>query len=129
MSSLRGGGGRLLYDGDCGFCTRTVRWAQRRVQPDVCFQDFRITDLGGLGVSYARLEREMVLARPDGAVLGGARAATALLSAGRWPWPVLGVVLRLPGVRALADAGYRAVAANRQRLPTGSAACSLQRHE
>lgn len=57
---------------------------------------------------------------PDGARYRGAGAAWAALAV---IWPVVGDLLlafyHLPGIRALQDAAYRWVAANRYRFPSG----------
>ncbi|AXE24619.1 DUF393 domain-containing protein [Streptomyces globosus] len=117
----------LVYDGDCGFCTTSARFAERRVRPRCDVVPWQSADLGALGVSRDRAAYEVLWVTPSGAVHGGARAvAKALLSAGG-AWPVLGGVLGLPGVRRAADAVYRVVAANRYRLPGGTAACALPR--
>jgi predicted DCC family thiol-disulfide oxidoreductase YuxK len=53
------------------------------------------------------------------------------MAGGTLPWRITGGVLRAPGVRALAASVYRRVAANRYRMPGGTAACqipSAQRH-
>ena len=50
--------------------------------------------------------------------------AAALRAAGPG-WALLGRLLQLPLVRVLADRVYRVLAANRMRLPGGTAACAL----
>ncbi|MEV4193631.1 thiol-disulfide oxidoreductase DCC family protein [Streptomyces toxytricini] len=117
----------LVYDGDCGFCTTSARLAERYVRPRCDVVPWQFADLGALGVSRDRAAYEVLWVTPSGAVHGGARAvAKALLSAGG-AWPVLGGVLGLPGVRRAADGAYRLVAANRYRLPGGTAACAVPR--
>jgi predicted DCC family thiol-disulfide oxidoreductase YuxK len=50
--------------------------------------------------------------------------ARLLVAAGKgWAW--VGKALLAPGLRALAAAVYRLVAANRYRLPGGAPACRL----
>nr|WP_017973371.1 DUF393 domain-containing protein [Actinopolyspora halophila] len=115
----------LVYDGDCGFCTRSVRVAERlpvrtRVVP------WQEADLDGLGVSEQRARREVLFVEhPGGRVHGGAGAVAALLRNCAGPWRFVGGFLAAPGVRACADAVYRAVARNRHRLPGETPACRL----
>ncbi|MEU5833406.1 DUF393 domain-containing protein [Streptomyces diacarni] len=117
----------LLFDGDCGFCTTAVRFGERRVRPrctSLPWQCAEPAELAALGVTPARAAREVLWVTPAGTVHGGAQAvAKALLSAGG-AWPVVGASLTLPPLRWAAAGLYRLVAANRHRLPGGTAACA-----
>jgi predicted DCC family thiol-disulfide oxidoreductase YuxK len=113
----------LLFDGDCGFCTRAANLAER-INPDVAVLAWQRADLPALGVSEA--DAATALQYVSGDRIGGGSDAIAffLLDSGR----LLGLVGRgmlLPGVRAAAQAGYRLVAANRHRLPGGTPACAI----
>lgn len=115
----------LVFDGDCGFCTTSVRFAERYVRPRCAITPWQFTDLEALGVPQERAAYEVLWVTPAGTVYGGAQAvAKALMSAGR-PWPVLGAVLTLPLVRVVAHGVYRLIADNRHRLPGGTAACAV----
>lgn len=114
----------LVYDGDCGFCTRCVRVVERmRVRADIVAWQF--ADLDELGLTQAEASDAVQWVEPDGAVRGGHEAvAAALMNAARLWWPV-GRVMLLPGVSGLAARVYRLVADNRHRLPGGTPACAL----
>ncbi|MFW3170385.1 thiol-disulfide oxidoreductase DCC family protein [Geodermatophilus sp. CPCC 206100] len=115
----------LVYDGDCGFCTRTAGFARRLLGADAEVVAWQAADLAGLGVTAARARHEVLWVPRPGAALGGARAvAAALRAAGGW-WALLGGVLALPPVSWLAAGCYRVVAANRTRLPGGTPACAV----
>ncbi|MEU3607951.1 DUF393 domain-containing protein [Streptomyces sp. NPDC035033] len=117
----------LVYDGDCGFCTTSAEFAERRVRPRCDIVPWQFTDLDALGVTRERAEYEVLWVTPAGAVDGGARAvAKALLSAGG-VWAPLGATLLLPGVRWAARYAYRLVAVHRHRLPGGTPACAAPR--
>ncbi|RRO12781.1 DUF393 domain-containing protein [Saccharopolyspora rhizosphaerae] len=114
----------LVYDGDCGFCTRSVRLAVRlpvrmRVQP------WQEADLAQLGTTEERARHEVLWIDRSGHVSGGAAAVAELLKAARAPWSVLGRIASAPLVRNLADFTYRWVADNRHRLPGTTPACQL----
>lgn len=111
----------LLYDADCGFCTRTATWLGRwlRVAP------LQASDLDALGVDVARAERELPAVLPSGEVRYGAAAFAAALLSGPWFLRPFGRLLDAPGVRGVAGRVYRRVAANRHRLPGGTGACQL----
>jgi predicted DCC family thiol-disulfide oxidoreductase YuxK len=123
----------LLYDGDCAFCSSSVRFAERRLDASRWEAvPFQFADLEALAaftggqVTAARAEREVLWITPDGRVYGGAQAAARLLLRTRRPlWSALGALATLPPVRQAAAVVYRLVAENRQRLPGGTPACAL----
>lgn len=111
--------GTLIFDGDCGFCTRSRNALVRLDRKD----RLRTVPFQRAGVAEAAGVRREDLARAvfwDGGAGGGrywgAEAINAALSA------VLGNSLllrlyRLPGIRQLQDRLYRWVSDNRFRLP------------
>ncbi|MEU1814793.1 DUF393 domain-containing protein [Streptomyces roseifaciens] len=115
----------LVYDGDCGFCTTSVRWAEKYVRPRCDVVAWQFADLAALGVTQRRAEHELLWIAPGGTVYGGAQAVAKLLLSARGGWAVPGAVLTLPPVRQVAHGLYRMVADNRHRMPGGTAACAL----
>ncbi|MER7078773.1 Predicted thiol-disulfide oxidoreductase YuxK, DCC family [Saccharopolyspora kobensis] len=114
----------LIYDGDCGFCTRSARWAER-LPVRMRVLAWQEADLAAYRTTPDRARHEVLWVAPSGRVFGGAAAVAELLKSCRLPWPVAGLVLSAPVVRALAELAYRGVAANRYRLPGGTPACRL----
>ncbi|GGK94459.1 hypothetical protein Ppa06_48760 [Planomonospora parontospora subsp. parontospora] len=114
----------LVYDGDCGFCTASVHFAERWIGVRARVTPWQSADLTALGTTPQRADRE-VLWVERGRVYGGAQAAARLLIAAGAPWSALGFALRLPPLRWAAHGLYRLVAANRHRLPGGTPACAL----
>lgn len=114
----------LVYDGDCGFCTRSA-WLVDRLPVRCDVVPWQETDLVAFGVSEARARHEVVWIEPGGRVSGGASAVAEVFKHAAMPWPVLGWVLSAPLVRTLAGLVYRWVAANRSRLPGVTPACQL----
>ncbi|WP_411121910.1 thiol-disulfide oxidoreductase DCC family protein [Streptomyces sp. x-19] len=115
----------LVYDGDCGFCTTSVNFAERHLRPGCRITAWQFADLPELGVTQQRAEHEVLWITPAGAVHGGAQAVAKLLLSAGGPWAVAGAVLTLPPVRWLAHAVYRVIADNRHRMPGGTPACAL----
>jgi predicted DCC family thiol-disulfide oxidoreductase YuxK len=115
----------LVFDGDCAFCSRSAEVARRVLPADCAIVPWQWADLGALGVTAERARSEVLWIEPDGRVSGGARAVARGLRAAGLPWSLLGVALSLPPVSWVAPAVYRLVAANRYRLPGGTAACRL----
>ncbi|MEU3774191.1 DUF393 domain-containing protein [Streptomyces sp. NPDC032472] len=120
----------LLYDGDCGFCTRAVNVAVRLLDPDAVVTPWQYADLDALGITAERADREVLWIGPGTSdVHGGAQAVAQLLKQGPCrPWRLAGQAMTLPPISWIARLVYRVVARNRHRLPGGTAACSLPAH-
>lgn len=123
----------FVYDGDCGFCTRSVGWLLARARPLAEARPYQWTDLASYGTTAERARHEVLwISRGAGggtAVRGGVLAFAALLRTAGPLWRVAGLLLTVPPIRWAALAGYRLIAANRYRLPGGTAACALPRRE
>ena len=113
----------LLFDGECGFCSTWARLA-KRIAPTVDVRPYQQTDLAAYDVT-AQACATAVHWAGSGGVASGAMAVARLLVVAGGGWRVLGRILLLPGVRNVAAVVYRAVAANRYRLPGGTPACRL----
>jgi predicted DCC family thiol-disulfide oxidoreductase YuxK len=124
----------LVYDGDCGICTKaarlisgkTERGDERRwrIPADADVVAFQFADLGALGTTAERAEYE-VLWVEDGRVYGGAQAVARLLVNAGGLWRPLGLIACVPPVRWIAHGVYRLIADNRYRLPGGTPACAF----
>jgi predicted DCC family thiol-disulfide oxidoreductase YuxK len=115
----------LLFDGDCGFCTTCANWMRHHIRRLDTTIPYQRADLDALGVTAAQCEQALQWVAADGAVHSGELAvAHVLIDAGKG-WAVIGRAIRLPGIRQISGVGYRWIARNRQRLPGGTPACSL----
>lgn len=116
---------RLFYDGDCGFCHRSVRFilAEELATPESL--RLRFAALGGEAfhdcldrhpeLEPASLPDSIVLELEDGTIRTRSAAALEIASRLGGFWRLLALVLaRLPG--ALLDAAYDAIARVRKRL-------------
>ncbi|MBK1787255.1 thiol-disulfide oxidoreductase DCC family protein [Prauserella cavernicola] len=117
--------GRLLFDGDCGFCTKSISWLDARSMLGYQAMPWQSVPDDELPASVERLTTEVVLELPDGRVLGGADALAASVRASRSRLRLLGVVVAAPGLRQLARVVYRVIARNRYRMPGSSDACRI----
>ena len=117
--------GRLLFDGDCGFCTKSIAWLDARSMLGHPAMPWQSVPEDELPVPVERLTTEVVLELPDGRVLGGADALAASVRASGSPLRFLGVVVAAAGLRVLARAVYRVIARNRYRMPGSSDACKI----
>lgn len=112
--------GRLVYDADCGFCTRSATW----LDPDPV--PWHTLDLAAVGVT-----REVADANAGWLVEGritalGADAIAAALRARGGIAGFMGWMITVPGLRGLARLVYPRIAAHRHRLPGGTAACRIE---
>lgn len=119
--------GVVYYDGECGLCRAWVaRWSPRLAARGYGFQPLQSeASRRTLGLAPGAIPGELKLALPDGRVVGGIHAVAALYRHFFWGWP-LWVATRTPGLRQLAEAGYRFVARRRHCLTAAlglSAAC------
>jgi predicted DCC family thiol-disulfide oxidoreductase YuxK len=115
----------LVFDGDCAFCTRAAEVARRLLPADCDVRPWQAYDLSAVGVTAQRAQHEVLWVGRDGVVAGGAGAVAQALRAVGGVWSVLGAVLSVPPVSWVAQGVYRMVAANRYRLPGGTAACRM----
>lgn len=116
----------FIFDGDCGFCTRSVDWLRRHVRPRAEVIPYQFADLARYGVTAEQADREALWVAADGRVFGGVRAFAGLLATASPAWRLAGAVLDTRPVRLVAGALYRLVARNRHRLPGGTPACAVR---
>ncbi len=115
----------LVFDGDCAFCSSSVRVGSRWIGHMPTVSPYQFTDLARLGLTAEQCEREVQYVARDHSVHSGADAVSALLMGAGRGWWVLGAAMQMPGIHWLSGVAYRWVARNRHRLPGGTPACSL----
>ena len=108
--------GLLVYDGDCGFCTATARWVERRLSDDYVVVPSQQADLVALGLTDDDVARSAWWIGPDGIRWDEHRSVAGALGAMKGLWPVVGRLLTLGPISLLARWVYRRVAANRYRI-------------
>jgi predicted DCC family thiol-disulfide oxidoreductase YuxK len=115
----------LIYDGDCAFCTRCARFAQR-IAPDAEIVAWQLTDLAELGITEGQAADAVQWVGADGTVRSGHEAVAATLSNAGRIGKIIGGAILLPGVSWMAANAYRLLADNRHRLPGGTPACARE---
>jgi predicted DCC family thiol-disulfide oxidoreductase YuxK len=118
----------LVFDGDCGFCTRTAHWiAARWTQPAQAeaWQRLGPDGLDRIGLTERDVRSAAYWIDADGRVFRGHAAVAKALCAGTPRDRTLGALLLTPPVSWLARRGYRLVARYRYRLPGATDACRL----
>jgi predicted DCC family thiol-disulfide oxidoreductase YuxK len=116
----------VLYDGDCGFCARSVRWILDHERD----HEIRFAPLQGPTAARLRRSYPRIPAAIDSVVyVSGGRAflrSQALLQAAshlRAPWRWGHAMRWLPSI--VLDVGYRLVAAVRYRIWGHADACQM----
>lgn len=119
----------VLFDGDCGFCNATVRWAiDRDPLARLRFASLRSTaarravSLADPHTDFDALPDTIVLVEKGG-LHTGSTAVLRLVRHLRFPYPALSLALFVP--RPLRDAAYRLLARNRYRWFGRSEDCPL----
>ncbi len=125
----------LVFDGDCAFCSTSVRWLRSRFPASFAAVPYQRTDLASLGLTerecHDRVQWIGDVAAPATTRESGARAVGALLRRGGVDrGGVLGALCRVAGALTAvaptswaAEGVYLLVAANRDRLPGGTPTC------
>jgi predicted DCC family thiol-disulfide oxidoreductase YuxK len=107
----------LLYDGECGFCTRLVDGATDRLAADVDYLPFQTAPLTTYGVSGAEARHSLHWVSVEGRIGHGSEAAARLLVASGGTWALLGRLLLAPPFSFVAAGVYWLVARYRGNLP------------
>lgn len=115
----------LVYDGDCAFCRRCVVFVERRITRRPRLVAWQFADLEALGLTAEECQEAVQWVGPDGRHASAQRAVARTLVGAGGGWSVLGRLLLLPGIDWSAGVVYRWVAANRHRMPGGTAECAI----
>ena len=120
------GRGLLIYDEDCGFCTRTAAWLRRRLPKGYEIRPSqRLTNLEELGLDRMKVHEAAYWIEPDGRRHRGHRAIIrAVESSGGVLGPLTKAAKVWP-LDPLASWVYGVIARNRHRLPGATDHCQL----
>ena len=116
----------LLFDGDCGFCTSAATWWTKRLpkNDESVALPFQQVDLNEFDLTLNEVAEAVHFVNAEGVHVGGPGVAAAL-SALRFPWKLLGGILRVvPGSWVIKRA-YPIIARHRYRLPGATPACKI----
>ena len=116
---------RLIYDGECGFCTWSAAKARRWVRVDADVVAWQSAPLREWGLTPQECADAVQWVGSRHERRSGARAVAAALQSGAQPWRFIGSVLDTPAMRGPAQRVYQWVAKHRHRLPGATAACAV----
>lgn len=117
--------GTLVYDADCGFCTRAAKWAERHLRDGNRVAPSYSLDQKAVGLIQAQLDEQAWWLDDDGTKVGGHEAIAAGMKECGQPYAAAGAVLGSRPLRPLARRAYALVARNRHRLPGSDGTCNL----
>jgi predicted DCC family thiol-disulfide oxidoreductase YuxK len=115
----------LIYDGDCAFCSSSVRTIQKLLKKRPPMEPYQFLPLEQYGLTADQCQQEAKFVRADGSVRGGHLSFVETFKYAGGIWWLIGSVVGLPVIRSIAGVVYRWVAKNRFRLPGGTPTCAL----
>lgn len=128
MTDVQSGTTWLVWDGDCGFCARSVAWVVRKDSKKVFTPATYQSRPPVPEPVLAGGSRRAYVVRPDGTVYGGGRAVLYVLERLKWGW--FARFLALPPMVWVAEAIYWLIARNRtlisRLLKVEGKACGIQ---
>lgn len=106
----------LIYDGDCGFCRRSLAWGQRHLTAFPRAIPSQSVEAKNAGLTQAQLEESIWIIGTE-KPLGAAEAAAFILRMQpNLLWRLLGISMSIWPISRIARAVYFWVARNRGRL-------------
>lgn len=117
---------KLIYDGDCGFCTKSARWISARSKSLEIVRWQSIRDLSVLGLSIQDVQTRAYFVRGNEVVAAGPIAIAESLRLCSRPWTYLGTFIKLPLVSSASQLVYRIIARNRHKMPGSTESCEIR---
>ena len=115
----------MIFDGDCGFCTTSAGWIERRLPDRVRVAPWQILDLDDYDLTEADVTTAAYWVDDDGAThRGHLGIGKSLISAGGIWW-LPGQLIIHPPISWLAKPIYGWIAKNRHLMPGASEACRV----
>ena len=118
----------LVYDGDCGICTKCVLFVEKHLSRDIDIVAWQHADLPSLKLSQAECEESVQWVDPYGRVSSAQMAVGDLLKDSGRHWRPLGVLIQTLQFTWVAWVLYKWIAKNRDRFPGGTPACAMAAH-
>ena len=104
----------LVWDGDCGFCKRSVRRLAREVGDRVRYVTYQSVHDRFPEISEDQFARAVHLVEPTGCIYMGAEAIFRAYDTRPQGSRMLELYKRVPGFKSVSEWGYELVAQNRQ---------------
>lgn len=115
----------LVFDGDCGFCTSSARWIERRLDADVRVEMWQSLDLEALGLTVDDVTTAAYFVDEDGSLHRGHAGIGRAFEYMALPFRVAGRAMQHRPIAWVAAPTYRLVAKYRYKLPGATEACRI----
>ncbi len=115
----------IIYDGDCAFCSSSIRTLKRLIPKAPITIPYQYIEPADYGLSLTDCERALQFVRQDGSRFEGHEAYRQMLIGVGGAYKLLGHLMRTPIYYGIANAAYRWIAKNRHKMPGGTPTCSL----
>lgn len=115
----------LIFDGDCGFCTTSAGWIERRLPDEVRVAPWQILDLDEYGLTEDAVTTAAYWVEDDGTTHRGHLGIGRSLIAAGGVWTLPGHLIVRPPVGWIAKPVYGWIAKNRHRMPGATDACRV----
>jgi len=114
-----------VFDGDCGFCTTSARWIERRLPESVEVEPWQSLQLDEIGLTRDDVVSAAWWIDDAGHRHRGHMAIGHALRAAGGFWGLLGWLITTPPLSWIGKPAYWLVARYRYRLPGATDACRL----
>lgn len=119
----------LIYDGDCSFCRKWMRWFRAHdpeQQMEYLARQSPERESRYPQLNDAKYQGALQLILASGEIRSGEMAtATALTCLADTKYRLLGKFIMLPGIRQCAHIGYKIIAKNRHRFACKDDVCKF----
>lgn len=116
--------GELIYDADCGFCTKSANWLARTGRVSIrSWQE--LPSLDDVGLTFEMVTTAAYWLDDGAPTASGQDAIARALKERGGIWRACGRLILFPPINAIARPVYRFIAKNRHAMPGGTAACKL----
>lgn len=115
----------VIYDGECGFCSKSVTYARTKVAPELVYLSAQQANLADYGLNKTDCEKALQFVSFDKRVYSAERAVIQILKQGNFGYRFLGNLMSLPIIDLLSRFGYRFIARNRARFPGVNGSCQI----
>lgn len=116
----------IVYDGDCAFCSSSIRTLQRLIPRAPKMIPYQFINPADYGLTLEQCETALQYVGKAGKISQGHEAYRQMLIELGGGYKLLGHLMRTPVYYGIANTVYRWIAKNRHKMPGGTPTCSLE---
>lgn len=120
----------LIFDADCGVCTKLANWGQKNLNYFPTAVGFQHLDYEKYGLTLKEVQSSIWLIEVSGPPKPANRAVSAILKKQpKYFWRFIGGLLETYWIQPFAKQIYYLVAANRDKLPGATQNCEIKKND